>query len=163
MNLLRLINGEPAFYCPGCMTAHRLPVQKADSPEVGVWDFNWDLEKPSFSPSLNIPGRCHLFVRDGILNYCTDSKHELAGMAVNMVPFPEIPQLELNTDKHDAMRFRWLEKHGIQILRGESVTWTMEDGSTFTSNFTLSNRNTQFSPAETLGKCIDEAMLSGRV
>lgn len=69
------------FWCPGCQNHH--------SYEVPRWTFNRDLDNPTFSPSLLVNKhdptiRCHLFVRDGKIQYCSDSHHELAGKTVDM-------------------------------------------------------------------------------
>lgn len=70
------------FWCPGCKSYHSF--------EVGRWTFNGNFESPTFSPSLliTIPSdpnyRCHLFVRDGKIKYCSDSNHEFAGQTINM-------------------------------------------------------------------------------
>jgi hypothetical protein len=55
-----------------------------------VWQFNGDLEKPTFTPSLlcnkdDPASRCHLFVTGGEIHYCGDSWHELRGKTVAMV------------------------------------------------------------------------------
>ena len=55
------------------------------------WTFNGDMVKPTVSPSLLLhPGkehpRCHLFIRDGYLQYLNDCGHELAGKTVKMIP-----------------------------------------------------------------------------
>lgn len=81
------------FWCPGCKEPHPYRTQRHPN-EAGypVWNFNGDLEKPTFTPSLlvnaNSPGyiRCHLFLTDGQLQFCSDSEHELAGKTV---PCPE--------------------------------------------------------------------------
>ncbi len=58
-----------------------------------VWTFNDDMDRPTFSPSLlcrwtegeeHTPKRCHLFVRDGRIEFCGDCTHELAGKTVEM-------------------------------------------------------------------------------
>lgn len=93
------------FMCPGCNYHHPYRTKayegekhwsgKAETP-VPVWQFNGDLEKPSFTPSLlihgHVPkgktkseGRCHLYVTDGKINYCGDCDHALAGKTVPMV------------------------------------------------------------------------------
>jgi len=71
------------FYCPGCDEHHPY--------EVPRWQFNGDMASPTFSPSLlvdkdNPEKRCHLFVRDGQIEYCSDCHHELAGKTIPMVP-----------------------------------------------------------------------------
>lgn len=72
------------FYCPGCEKAH--PFDKR-------WSFNGNVERPTFSPSLLLhphptkdghSPRCHLFVRDGAIQYCGDCEHGLAGQTVPM-------------------------------------------------------------------------------
>lgn len=61
-----------------------------------IWDFNGDINNPTFTPSLlnrtgsfaeptyidppDIPPtRCHLFVTNGVINYCGDCTHEYNG------------------------------------------------------------------------------------
>lgn len=66
------------FHCPGCNTTHTFDVRE------GEWTFDGDWENPTFSPSLALPN-CHLFVRDGIIDFLGDSKHHLAGKKVPMV------------------------------------------------------------------------------
>lgn len=72
------------FYCPGCETPHQYMV---DPGGKLCWKFNGDLERSTFSPSLLMtsPGRrCHLFVRDGQIQYCGDCHHDLAGKTVDV-------------------------------------------------------------------------------
>lgn len=88
MQVLEKLNnskGELAaymFWCPGCKCYHSFALDR--------WTFNGDFERPSFAPSLLItmpsdPNyRCHLFVRDGKIEYCADSNHALAGQTVDM-------------------------------------------------------------------------------
>jgi hypothetical protein len=75
------------FYCPGCKEDH--PYRVKPYSELPVWTFNGDLESPTFTPSLLCNGsdpasRCHLFVTDGKIQYCSDCHHELAGQTVEM-------------------------------------------------------------------------------
>jgi len=103
-------NGEQvgySFYCPGCKYSHVFYVEKAyknrDGREIR-WQFNGNLESPSFSPSLveltgsyadpkfidpeDIPPtRCHLIMTNGIINFCGDCTHELAGKSVELPDF----------------------------------------------------------------------------
>lgn len=56
------------------------------------WEFNGNLERPTFSPSMliypnGLHGRDHFFVRDGKIEYLSDSEHGLAGKTVDMVEF----------------------------------------------------------------------------
>lgn len=106
---LRRGAGRYQHWCPACQEFHQLP----DS-----WTFNGNLEKPSFQPSFlhrgfkrNIVGGkwvgegrdawlydangrpieyiCHYILTDGVLNYCGDCTHALAGKSV---PLAELPQ-----------------------------------------------------------------------
>lgn len=85
------------FYCPGCKHGHPFHVPQ--------WSFDGNLETPTFSPSLRVfhpehkdpdTGKkvpeetlCHLFLANGQIRFCSDSKHVLAGKAVPMVDFPD--------------------------------------------------------------------------
>lgn len=69
------------FYCPGCKNYHVFDSR---------WQFNGDLDKPTFSPSLlcnpdHVERRCHSFVRGGKIEYLSDCHHELAGQIVEML------------------------------------------------------------------------------
>jgi hypothetical protein len=85
------------FWCPGCdvMHAFRTHRDTADT-RSPVWTFNNNAEKPTFSPSLLIknsdpkyPGKtCHLYLRDGVIEYLQDSQHKLAGEVVACPEFP---------------------------------------------------------------------------
>ena len=86
---------ELSFDCPGCGCGHSFRIA---GPEP-TWSFNGDMERPTFSPSLLIrtgptdpsawpdglvPAntRCHLFLRDGQLQFLQDCTHALAGRTV---------------------------------------------------------------------------------
>lgn len=78
------------FYCPGCKMMHSFSTPR--------WTFNGNHDKPTFSPSLRIYTTrpevgevtlCHLFVRDGKIEYCGDSPHHLSGKTVDMVEIEE--------------------------------------------------------------------------
>jgi hypothetical protein len=67
------------FYCPGCKENHAYL--------NGRWQFNGDIERPTFRPSLlyaEKPIRCHLHVTDGRIEYCSDCDHELAGKVIDV-------------------------------------------------------------------------------
>jgi hypothetical protein len=79
------------FWCPGCQSMHPYRVVSATRPR---WDFNGDMEKPTFTPSLLCnkdwpERRCHLFLTAGKLHYCGDCYHTLKGQVVDL---PDIPQ-----------------------------------------------------------------------
>ena len=74
------------FWCPACQEQHTFDVRD------GQWEFNGDWDKPTFQPSLNLlphGGRCHLFVKDGIIEFLGDCHHHLRGKDVPMVDHPE--------------------------------------------------------------------------
>lgn len=95
------------FWCAGCNTHHAI------NPKG--WTWNGDTERPTFSPSVLVRGSvltaeglamvdrhepppdgqypsrdtvCHSFVRDGQIQYLSDSTHHLAGKTVPMEPLP---------------------------------------------------------------------------
>ncbi len=77
------------FYCNGCEHEHTYTVFSDNS----QWQFNGDMENPTFTPSLlnrNIDRegvelyRCHLFVTDGKIVYCSDCSHGLAGQTIEL-------------------------------------------------------------------------------
>ena len=81
------------FLCPGCGYGHVYYVKhgKNSNPNLPTWTFNGDMERPSFTPSLLNYGdgvmRCHLYVTDGMIYFCSDCEHELSG---KIVPMQEI-------------------------------------------------------------------------
>lgn len=96
------------FHCPGCGNHHAIHVG------TGGWWWNGSTEAPTFAPSVlatsghYIPGRvsehcwctynrehpnepdpfvcyrCHSFVREGKIEFLSDSTHELAGKTVEL-------------------------------------------------------------------------------
>ena len=73
------------FYCPGCKNSHPFRIAGRDP----VWQFDGNMEKPTFSPSLlcnqhHLESRCHLFVRGGMIQFLDDCHHELKGQTVPM-------------------------------------------------------------------------------
>jgi len=72
------------FYCPGCDSHHGFNDR---------WKFNGDLDKPNVSPSLLTTGgsdniRCHLYLRNGMIEFCSDCSHGLAGQKIELKEFP---------------------------------------------------------------------------
>lgn len=94
-----------SFWCPACNYHHIYYVERAHS-NGSIWTFNGDFKNPSFTPSLLIrtgihadpnwegPGDdiprsewikpgwsdiCHLYVTNGVINYCSDCTHEYNG------------------------------------------------------------------------------------
>lgn len=83
------------YECPGCKNTHSVPADR--------WHWNGDVMKPTLSPSVRhfIPAdgkhfphdktTCHYFVRDGRIEFCSDSPHALAGQTVDL---PDIDPAE---------------------------------------------------------------------
>ena len=81
--------GEYYHYCPGCEMMHAIPTMHRNS-RGAVWSFSGDMEKPSFSPSINLDWKvCHYFITNGRIIYCGDCTHPLRGQTVEL---PEIPE-----------------------------------------------------------------------
>lgn len=60
------------------------------------WTWNGSHDKPTFDPSILVryesrpadrPQCCHSVVKDGVIHFCDDSTHELAGKQVPLEPF----------------------------------------------------------------------------
>lgn len=102
MIVLRKIkdSSRALFWCPGCEESHQIDTEE--------WKFNDDFEKPTFSPSYltwvdpnpsanpkykngkYFKGfRCHSFIRQGTIEYLSDSTHRLAGQTVEIPEWKE--------------------------------------------------------------------------
>ena len=101
-----------AFRCPGCKQPHVYVTAEHTNGVGPTWTFDGNMDYPNFSPSLlnrwgthydpnwgaddpdltpadrnALSGTCHLFVRNGMIEYCADSSHELAGKTVPMIDY----------------------------------------------------------------------------
>ena len=83
------------WWCEPCDSHHSVPVVVGPNPpEKKVWGFNGDLKKPTLTPSVhylgwkdqngNIKGKCHLFLRNGMVQYLSDCSHDMAGKTVKV-------------------------------------------------------------------------------
>lgn len=104
-NALRRVDGGYAHFCPACGYMHKLP---------DGWQFDGSLEHPTFTPSFKHSGKqitvengkwaggwvrgadgnaldwcCHYILTAGVLNYCGDCTHAMAGQAVPLPPIPD--------------------------------------------------------------------------
>ncbi len=107
MSRLRRATGNHYnFWCPGCQEMHTFGPQ---------WQFNGNMELPTFEPSLSIKSghyakaegpcwctwkdeqgnpapfkcyHCHLKLKNGKLEFLPDCTHSLAGQTVDL---PEVP------------------------------------------------------------------------
>lgn len=79
------------FECPGCGFGH--PVHVVPTPGYHDWQWNGSLVVPTLSPSISVRlakgGVCHSFVRNGNIEFLSDSAHALAGQTVPLVAYPE--------------------------------------------------------------------------
>jgi hypothetical protein len=104
--VLQRIGNDPGlltFWCPGCGCGHWIrvgaptPGEPGAYPNAPVWQWDGDMVRPTVSPSILVQydgadagtggapsRRCHLFVRGGSIEYCSDSTHALAGQTVPM-------------------------------------------------------------------------------
>jgi len=84
-----------SFWCPGCKHPHAIPFINAPQGAPGLWAYDGKKECPTITPSLRVmagsseESQCHVVVTSGILNYCSDCKHSLAGKSVPMVDFKD--------------------------------------------------------------------------
>jgi hypothetical protein len=73
--------GLVTFDCPGCGWHHTLN---------DTWKIEWAGGKPSVTPSVltkwggNKENLCHLFVKEGMIQYLEDCTHEMAGKTIKM-------------------------------------------------------------------------------
>ena len=98
MSKLQRVAGDSERYffeCPGCKDNHLIPVKSNTGPN---WQFNGDMERPTFSPSIKVetiggrgenhtPEICHSFVQNGNIQFLSDCTHALAG---KMVPLGDV-------------------------------------------------------------------------
>lgn len=75
------------YYCPGCECDHAVYTKETDWNKV-IWEFDGNLESPTVSPSIHIQMAknhcCHLFIRNGKIEFLSDCTHKLAGKTVDM-------------------------------------------------------------------------------
>ena len=71
------------IWCPGCKCGH------AFSTVTGGWVITGTDDKPTVNPSLLTRGvvTCHLFIKDGMIEFLNDCDHELKGQTVPMEKF----------------------------------------------------------------------------
>jgi hypothetical protein len=73
------------WFCPGCKCGHGVPVT---GPRAWAW--NGDREAPTLGESVRTNARranpfypiCRCELRDGVIHFCADSTHALAGTKV---------------------------------------------------------------------------------
>jgi hypothetical protein len=92
---IRTVQGGYAHWCPGCKEMHILPIRQ------NGWTYqNMESAEPTATPSflhtLDRHGRtCHYILTGGVLNFCSDCTHDLAGKPVQLPDIPEHDRLGL--------------------------------------------------------------------
>lgn len=83
-----------SFYCPACKYTHPYRIKRTHEGQP-LWTWNGSIDKPTFVPSLRVikgpmagVKDCHLFLVDGVIDYCSDSHHEMAGQKVDLPDMP---------------------------------------------------------------------------
>lgn len=79
------------FWCDGCETHHQVIVNSTTG-----WQWNGNRDAPTIAPSILVNQGsanpavpvCHSFVRDGHIEYLSDSTHRLSGQTVPLEPLP---------------------------------------------------------------------------
>lgn len=93
-------NGGYGHWCPACEEMHAFAVDGPQS-NGARWTFDGNVDLPTFNPSMNIRwgrqadprcdvdgGACHYHLHAGVLKYCADSTHAMAGLEVPLPPIP---------------------------------------------------------------------------
>ena len=98
-NKLRRTRDGILHWCPACEEAHHF---KTDGVHP-CWTFNGNADAPTFTPSMRISwgkfvnpvhdegGVCHYILTDGVINFCGDCTHDMAGQSVPLPDWPYAP------------------------------------------------------------------------
>lgn len=96
--------GMYIHYCPACKSTHIFAVDKPQA-NGAQWRYNGNPVAPTFEPSMRITWpqyrtdtdgtrheigtrQCHYIITDGVINFCADSTHAMAGQQVHMQEIP---------------------------------------------------------------------------
>lgn len=83
-------NGYFSHYCAGCKQMHSFRTIGTEMEPKPLWQFNGNMERPTFTPSMRWHGdQCHYVLTDGIMNYQPDCAHELKGTKVPLQAIPD--------------------------------------------------------------------------
>jgi hypothetical protein len=83
------------YWCPGCDALHGIAIRPDVQSNGASWTFTGTLDRPTYEPSqlfaLKGPPRkvCHTFIRNGLIEFLTDSTHAMAGRTVPLPPLPD--------------------------------------------------------------------------
>lgn len=111
MTILHPIKNGYIMFCPGCQRGHGIFTSAPKPDGTGpVWEFDGNLSKPTFTPSVRIetvipatskdeekagrgqpydsvPLVCHFNITDGNVVYHDDTTHRLRGKTIPMEEF----------------------------------------------------------------------------
>ena len=81
------------FHCPGCGHDHWFNDAENDHNRP-VWKWNGDVDKPTVTPSVLVNNhtpeqRCHLFIKEGRIQFLNDCHHTLRGRTVDMEEYED--------------------------------------------------------------------------
>lgn len=84
--------GHHLFWCPGCST-HHVFIPTTVGGKGPRWTVEWS-NPLTLSPSILVTGgaddrRCHMFIRNGHIEYLNDCTHDLKGQTVPMTDLKE--------------------------------------------------------------------------
>jgi hypothetical protein len=77
------------YFCPGCEARHALTLPPNRNEQGAQWNWDGNKVKPTITPSVNCPGRCHATITNGQITFLADSTHKLAGQTVPLPPIHE--------------------------------------------------------------------------
>jgi len=84
------------WWCIGCNDVHIFANNHSPNYPGPDWEFDNNYESPTVNPSIltnqnynGEPHPCHVFIKQGMIQYLSDSWHALAGQTVAMVELPD--------------------------------------------------------------------------
>lgn len=105
---LRKTTSGVLHWCPACKEVHQFTLDGKNA-SGARWTWDGNVDAPTFSPSMMIRtgprptvpvGRpdagkidiCHYILTAGIINFCSDCTHDMAGKAVPLPDWPHAPE-----------------------------------------------------------------------
>lgn len=84
-----------AHWCPACDGFHLITVNQPDGFNR-LWFWNNDVNRPTFTPNLGVPNRCHYRITAGEITFLPDCNHVMVGRRCTMPDVPSDLKVELN-------------------------------------------------------------------
>jgi hypothetical protein len=90
------------YWCDGCKSIHDIPFGQNSN----GWSFSGDSNNPTLSPSIKTSTGwlntdqviCHHFLKNGNIEYCADSPHELSGQIIELKDVAEVRRKEYDSE-----------------------------------------------------------------